>query len=837
MRQKPVTLIIDNYDSYTFNLLHLLDSENVVVIRNDQFNWKMFRTEILPYFDNVIISPGPGRPEHIADFGICKQLLEWQAYEPTNLIPVLGVCLGHQGIAAAFGGKITHASRIMHGRLSQIFCEKEGKLFEGVPSTFWAVRYHSLVVDWEELPPELLVTAWCYEDDEDMQKLQEEVIRAGHEIKREDIEKNTTKKLKTIMGIQHAWKPIWGVQFHPESICTEYGKLMMTRFHELTIDYVTKSGRTFNNGPLPNSIRSISVLAPSIPLQLPSIHSEKPKLSMRVKKFEGLWCDTDTFFTHMVRQKRIPEQAKIAWLDSPNKSSQSSRVSYLSLDPHSSLTYSTQHRTVYLKYYNSSQPDGRISLPRNESFFDFCSELMSSLQITSAPGADIYPHAFQGGLIGYFGYEMKCESLPGYTPSDKHRCSNSAEDCRTCQQEPDAAFHLINRFLAFDRTENIIWAICLVAEEHGVEEIGNNRSCRPKIENIGLLGQEAEEWMQSIGSNLKMLQNKQIPRENSVYYPNKLRNPSSSHIPNFSPDLTESEYLAAIRKSLSYIHEGESYELCQTTRFRSSLPISTHELFLLLRQRNPAPFSAYLTFAAGVRVLCSSPERFFRVNADGWAEMKPIKGTIAVAKGCFCESEGVVCDKGIGCEKIRKLVDERRKWNLWGDVKERAENLMIVDLIRNDLSHFCDPKKVHVSTLFGIESYETVHQMVTTVRGPLKEGIDAVQAIRNCFPPGSMTGAPKLRSVQLLDELEHHRPRGVYSGCLGFLSFSKDGKVGESDFCVVIRTGVVNEEKKEISIGAGGAITSLSIPAKEWEEVMLKSQSVIPSVLDYLSQL
>ena len=153
-----------------------------------------------------------------------------------------------------------------------------------------------------------------------------------------------------------------------------------------------------------------------------------------------------------------------------------------------------------------------------------------------------------------------------------------------------------------------------------------------------------------------------------------------------------------------------------------------------------------------------------------------------------------------------------------------------MDLIRNDLTQICQPKSVQVPYLMKVESYETVHQLVTTVRGQLREGLDCVNAIKGCFPPGSMTGAPKLRAVQLLDELEQHKPRGIYSGCLGYISL-QDGsgqKKGSSQFNVIIRTAVVCIGTGEVTVGAGGAIVYLSNAESEWDEVILKSQTVIP---------
>ena len=150
----------------------------------------------------------------------------------------------------------------------------------------------------------------------------------------------------------------------------------------------------------------------------------------------------------------------------------------------------------------------------------------------------------------------------------------------------------------------------------------------------------------------------------------------------------------------------------------------------------------------------------------------------------------------------------------------------IVDLIRNDLAQVCTPSSVCVAKLMHVETYEKVHHLVSTIRGTLQPHVKSVEALQKCFPPGSMTGAPKLRSVQILDGLEHHQPRGVYSGCLGYFSLN-----GSADFNVVIRTAVTSTKAQghtEISVGGGGAITFLSHPEQEWKETLLKTRSVAP---------
>ena len=288
---------------------------------------------------------------------------------------------------------------------------------------------------------------------------------------------------------------------------------------------------------------------------------------------------------------------------------------------------------------------------------------------------------------------------------------------------------------------------------------------------------------------------------------------ASENTPVNAPELTEpllfpapaaEAYMDAVRASQHEIYEGNSYEVCLTAQTNARIPNPSPELFFELyrRQRahNSAPYAAYLR-CGDFSVLSSSPERFLSVDTHRNAQTKPIKGTIA--RGATPEEDAAAA-----------------AW-LRTDEKTRAENLMIVDLLRNDLSTVSDPASVRVPVLMGVESYSTVHQLVSTVSSRLREGISAVAAARACFPGGSMTGAPKPSTMQIIEGLEG-RARGVYSGALGFVSAD-----GSANLSIVIRTLVAHDDGA-VTLAAGGAVVADSDSAAEYEEMLTKLRAALP---------
>jgi para-aminobenzoate synthetase component 1 len=264
-------------------------------------------------------------------------------------------------------------------------------------------------------------------------------------------------------------------------------------------------------------------------------------------------------------------------------------------------------------------------------------------------------------------------------------------------------------------------------------------------------------------------------------------------------------YAKAMDAVREEIARGNLYQACLTHRLVRDFAGDPFELYQALRRANPAPFASFLELPE-VAIVGSSPERFLRLEPDGWVESRPIKGTRP--RGRFPAEDAAL----------------RRE--LESSPKERAENLMIVDLVRNDLGRVCETGSVSVPELMAIEPYACVFQMVSTVRGRLRRDRDLVDLLRAAFPPGSMTGAPKIAAMQLLARLEPVR-RGIYAGALGYL----DAR-GGADLAVVIRTLLVRGGRAFVH--AGGGIVADSEPLAEWRESLVKAGPLL-AALDSLA--
>jgi para-aminobenzoate synthetase len=684
------TLLIDNYDSFTYNLFQLLAEANgdePIVVRHDEADWgELAALE----FDNIVISPGPGRPDRVGDFGVCAEAIR------SAEVPLLGVCLGHQGLGWANGAAVDHAPEVMHGRLSAVLHE-DSQLFAGIPREFQAVRYHSLCVA-QPLPDELQPIAWTSDG--------------------------------VLMATRHRDRPQWGVQFHPESICTEYGRRLLANFRDLTVELA------------PGRAGAAAAADPAAPAPAGNDAGRRTRFVLQAKRLDTLF-DAERAFAHL-----YGDSESAFWLDS-SRVDERARFSFMG-DASGPLAATISYDVA----------DGEVRIERGEevdtrpeSIFDYLSREMRRLRQIS----DELPFDFNCGFVGYFGYELKADC----GGSDAHR-----------SPQPDAHFIFADRLIAFDHVEECTYVVCL-ADPHKIEE--------------------AERWIAATSLRLASLPPLHAPEWAATA---EAREPVE-----FLLSRSHRQYLDDIAECKRRLFEGESYEICLTNKVTAKIGPEPLPLYRTLRRINPAPFSAFLRFGE-TAVLSSSPERFLRVGRDRWVEAKPIKGTSRRGE--------------TPAEDVR-LAEELRLGE-----KNRAENLMITDLLRNDLGVVCEVGTVHVPYLMHVETYETVHQLVSTVRGLLREDLEPPDCIRACFPGGSMTGAPKKRTMEIIDELEGEA-RGVYSGAIGYL-----GLGGGCDLNIVIRTLVIDGEKT--TLGTGGAIIMQSDAEDEYQETLLKARAPMQAI-------
>ncbi|MBB5955869.1 para-aminobenzoate synthetase [Saccharothrix tamanrassetensis] len=667
------TLLIDNYDSFTFNLFQYLAQVNgrePVVIANDD---PRFRMSDLRRFDNVVISPGPGRPQNRSDFGLCRAVIDHAD------LPLLGVCLGHQGLCLAHGASVGQVAP-RHG-VVDLVRHTGVDLFAGLPSPLPVVRYHSLAVT--GLPPELEAVAWASSDD-------------------------------VLMGVRHRSRPAWGVQFHPESICTEYGRELLTNFRELSGGSVGTAEPVVPAAPvLPAAVQAP---AREVTVRRVEVHPSPERV------FSALYgASSDAF-----------------WLDS-SLAGERGRFSVMG-DAGGPLA-----RVATYDVWTGRVTVGDTSF--DGPFFDW---LEADLAAHRVVPPDV-PFEFALGWVGYLGYELKAE------------CGGEAAHR---SEQPDAAFVFADRALVFDHLERCVYLLTLT---------------------------DPDGWTDRTAAFLEAFDGRPVAEEPIAGVP---ANGGVADSVRLRHD--RRHYLKLVDACQEAITAGESYEVCLTNMVTWQGAVDPWQAYRFLRAESPAPFGALLRFGA-LSVLSTSPERFIRVDRRGVVESEPIKGTRP--RGATPEADGAL------------------RTALATSAKDRAENLMIVDLVRNDLGHCAEVGSVAVPRIFAVESYATVHQLVSTVRARLRAGSSAVAAVRAAFPGGSMTGAPKIRTMQIIDGLEAG-PRGVYSGALGYFSLS-----GTADFSIVIRTLVADRDK--VSFGVGGAVIALSDPAEEFEETAVKATALL----------
>ncbi|KZT69444.1 para-aminobenzoate synthase [Daedalea quercina L-15889] len=741
----PRILLIDSYDSFTYNLAALcrrsIPGCSVHIIRNDDLAIGELRS-LLVHFSAVVVGPGPGSPDKDEDIGVARDI--WRLSDD-DILPVFGVCLGLQSLAVEFGAKLHRLSVVKHGQISDI--QHSGtELFADVGDVA-AVRYHSLHVSLDGCE-DVEALAWT-----------------------DDGEENG----KVLMAAKHRSKPFWGVQYHPESVRTEGGgEDVLRNFWRLAVAWTSKHRRVV----CPWDVALEWVVGTPWPVpQFPLIPStgHLSRVTTRVVEAHGI-----TPNAICERLGVLDESADFVLLDS---AAQPGRFAIVGC-----LTSSSTKITHYVG-------DGHVDMHSNgavrsvqlgsSTVWDWFADFMRSRRAEGGVG-DV---PFWGGLVGYLSYELGAESL---SPSSPHDSSGTAG------RNPDVSLVFVERSIVTDTVSGKVYIQTLLPDD--------------------------ETWLQETSLLVKGCCCRSESRRSS---PAKSRRNTTAAPPVvILPD--REQYISRIREAKEYLFSGESYELCLTSHTYISVPkavrrapehSSSWELYKVLRSRNPAPHSAYIRLHPSTLV-SSSPERFLSYSRPphSTCQLRPIKGTVRKALG------------------ITRAVAEQA---LAGSVKEVAENLMIVDLIRHDL-HGVVGEDVEVKQFCKVEEYKTVWQLVSVIEGKLlssehgpREMDLGWEALRRSLPPGSMTGAPKKRSVEILRTLEGH-PRGIYSGVFGYWDVG-----GGGDWSVTIRSCFKHDsdvvapasEKEHAAeqwtLGAGGAITALSDPQSEWEEMIVKVESVI----------
>jgi para-aminobenzoate synthetase len=691
------TLLVDNHDSYTYNVFHLLagvSGEEPIVVDNDAVSWRALERWD---FDAIVLSPGPGTPGRWHDFCVCDDILRFSE------IPVLGICLGHQGLGKMLDGQVSSAPEAMHGRLSKIFHEGDG-LFDGIPQGFPVVRYHSLAIT--GMGPDGNVCAWA--DD------------------------------GVVMGIEHRKRPMWGMQFHPESIATDHGARLVENFFKLARERKETPVRATKrpDGARPRNTQPTGRPASSdTRLLLRSIPGEASTEAL----FERLFAAEEYAF----------------WLDSADAPTRLAQCSYLGTSAGRDrcvLTYEVEEGSV-----RAHRAEATTSEPG--SIFDVLDREVTERAI-ERPG-DAAPNLL-GGFVGYLGYELKADC--GAINAHK-------------SDVPDAVMMLANRVVAVDHVHGRTHVLAVCADE--------------ELERAGAWLDEAEAAARELIAD--------PPAPPSAADP-AFGEPTDTQV-SFDCGRGRRQYLADIDRSQAEMAAGESYEVCLTDQISTTAEPDPFDLYRNLRRGNSAPFAAFLKLG-DVAVVSSSPERFLSVDRERRVEARPIKGTTRRAAD--------------------PIEDAALKAELTNDEKTYAEHLMIVDLLRNDLGIVCEVGSVAVPELMVVEDYATVHQLISTVEGRLPVDRSAAELTRACFPGGSMTGAPKLRTMEIIDDLEDEA-RGVYSGAIGY--FGLDGVM---DLSIVIRTIVIREGRT--TIGAGGAIVMQSDPVDEFDEILLKARAPMAAI-------
>ncbi|KAI9802035.1 MAG: hypothetical protein M1825_003091 [Sarcosagium campestre] len=849
---KPCILLIDAFDSFSNNIAALLEVTldvqvhvvNKLYRRDDWLNF-------LDSYEAVVLGPGPGNID--TQKNPQDEIPELWRLPSDHLLPVLGICLGFQQLCWEYGGRIGVLQEPRHGSVCTLFHCNES-IFEDVGAVE-AVRYNSLHVSLTgqfedcEIGFEDVLTPWdTYSNCPELKPLAWDVGDEDNGM--------------VLMAVEHVSKPFHGLQYHPESICSsKEGWKVIENWWKMAQEWNEAHRPCFSRQAPKPTLYPASISSPS-GAGTDSRASDHPLGKLNGESMHSVLTSVVEVAKDMKAQDLIEvfglQRLDVIMLESaarPDRvTCRFSIIGFLTENRSVRLDFDVYSETcsehVYTGQGWKGDPEASAGLS-NVSIWD---ELETRLGPPHKyAGNELIP--FWGGYVGYITYEMGLYSL-----APEH--ARLSKEQGLSQHSPDVSFVYIERSIVIDHHEGTAY--------------------------VQSLHRGDASWIQETTSTLKDFVSRQ-QTHTSPPTPQSCAGEHESTVSLEHPDDSfnnccyfedsfNTAYQTNVELCRDWIRRGESYELCLTTQKvvkvpQQSVGLDSWDLYKTLSATNPAPFCAYLQLGPAC-IVSASPERFLSWDRRGKCQMRPIKGTVRK-------------EAGMTRAKAEELLLVP---------KEIAENLMIVDLIRHDLHGVAGSAAVTVKELMKVEEYETVFQLVSVIEAQLQDpratstvsaqessipfqrptsptgaaaaiasstspakdsthatrpatGVDVLAA---SLPPGSMTGAPKKRTCEILAQLEEHNARGIYSGVLGYLSVG-----GGGDFSVVIRsatkcahecTGLLDrsklpgrdgnnlhgfgaEERVDIwRIGSGGAVTILSSSESEHAEMQLKAEVTLDAL-------
>ncbi|MHB1425079.1 MAG: aminodeoxychorismate synthase component I [Gemmataceae bacterium] len=468
-----------------------------------------------------------------------------------------------------------------------------------------------------------------------------------------------------------------------------------------------------------------------------------------------------TWFDPWDACRRLASLPHLLFLDSPDAHSSLGRYSYVMADPFRWLSV----RRGQIRGEDEDQ--GQVDP------FAVLDEQLKHWHVETVAGLP----PFQGGAAGLFGYDL-C-----------HHIERLPRPSRDEFETPDLALGFYDWVVAFDRVQRRAWIVST-----GLPEVEPKRRRHRALQRLCAVQSRLTD--SGVTSGAATVREWLCPPSLTF----AARYPLAG-IPGVFSNFDRAGYLAAARRAIEYIHAGDCFQVNLSQRLVHRATVPPLELYGRLRERNPAPFAAYFDLG-DFALVSASPERFLRIE-EGRVETRPIKGTRP--RGSTLEE------------------DARQRDELLHSAKDRAENVMIIDLLRNDLGRVCSYGSVRVPAVCRLESYRTVHHLVSEVVGRLRPGLGPIDLLRAAFPGGSVTGAPKVRAMEIIAELEP-TARGPYCGSLGYIGFD-----GSMDANILIRTFTIGRGWMQFPVGGG--IVADSTPEAEYEETLHKAEGLLRALV------